>query len=993
MPLAALISVPFLIVFAFFPVLRRLAVRNILRRPRESALVVLGSLLGTAILTGSFVVGDTLESSLRRVAYSNLGPVDEVVTAADPQKAAQALERITALKSPRIDGALPITAMTASVGTVETPRRASPRAQLVELDFAAARTLGGDPDATGIDGATPGPGRAVVTEELADDLDVGAGDGLDVFAFGSTVRLVVDRVIPVHGLAGFQTGFGGRSLNVFVPAGTIAGLQGDASSGEASFGGFGLGSSLGVSGPQRLVAVSNSGGVEDGAGLTGDVTTELEKALTGLDAQVRTAKRDLLDGAEASGRQFSQIFTAMGSFGVIAGILLLVNIFVMLAEERRSELGMLRAVGMRRAWLVAAFSSEGWLYAIAASVLGALLGVVLGNLIAVLASRLFASFPGAGRVDLVFAAKSASIQRGFALGLLISVVTVTITSVRISRFNVIRAIRDIAEVPVHHRGARGLIVGIGSVTLGALWLLASMSSRQPFGMLLAPLLAVAGLVSLAGRLMARRPAISAGALAAIAWGVIGVRFFRESQGNSGIVLFVLQGMVLTASAVILVSQNQELVGAALRRLSGGNHALALRLGLAYPLARRFRTGMTLAMYTLVVFTLTFITVFSHMAFKQIDRVSRAATGGFDVVVTSNPTNPVTAQDIGSRGDVKGVAALQTTFAQFVVPGSDERSGAIMTGFDDGFIALGPPQLQDRGTYASDADAYGAVLKDPGLIIVPQFFPMRGGPFGGGRGGGGPSARSADGGQRRQQRGSFGPPGRRIQIGDQLSMTSPFTGTERKVRVAAIAGGGFSTQGALYGVSGTKTLAGDSVFPAVLYVAAKPGVDADRLAAELSGKFVEKGAQAAALATQAAAAQSAFLGFFGIIRGYLALGLLVGIAGLGVVMVRAVRERRRQIGVLRALGFDASTVRTSFVIESGFVALEGVLMGVGLALVTVYSLIAVSGGFRESGFQFSVPVVSLFLLVLGTLIASLLATAAPSQAAARIRPAVALRMTD
>ena len=38
----------------------------------------------------------------------------------------------------------------------------------------------------------------------------------------------------------------------------------------------------------------------------------------------------------------------MGMFAVAAGILLLVNIFVMLSDERRSQLGMLRAIGMRR---------------------------------------------------------------------------------------------------------------------------------------------------------------------------------------------------------------------------------------------------------------------------------------------------------------------------------------------------------------------------------------------------------------------------------------------------------------------------------------------------------------------------------------------------------------------------------------------------------------------------------------------------------------------
>lgn len=43
------------------------------------------------------------------------------------------------------------------------------------------------------------------------------------------------------------------------------------------------------------------------------------------------------------------------------------------------------------------------------------------------------------------------------------------------------------------------------------------------------------------------------------------------------------------------------------------------------------------------------------------------------------------------------------------------------------------------------------------------------------------------------------------------------------------------------------------------------------------------------------------------QGFLSLGLLIGVAGLSVVLIRAVRERRRAIGVLRALGTSAKVV--------------------------------------------------------------------------------------
>jgi putative ABC transport system permease protein len=119
--------------------------------------------------------------------------------------------------------------------------------------------------------------------------------------------------------------------------------------------------------------------------------------------------------------------------------------------------------------------------------------------------------------------------------------------------------------------------------------------------------------------------------------------------------------------------------------------------------------------------------------------------------------------------------------------------------------------------------------------------------------------------------------------------------------------------------------------------------------------------------------------------------VVGIAGIGVIMVRAVRERRRQVGVLRALGFQSKAVRAAFVVESSFVAVEGVIIGTALALVCTWS-ITLTDAFGDS-MEFRVPFLAIALLMVTTLVFSLMATAAPARAAAKIDPAVALRIAD
>ena len=75
--LAVIASLPFLWLLFRQSTLRQLARRNAVRRPVEALFVVAGSMLGTAIITGSLIVGDTMDRSIRSAAYDQLGPIDE----------------------------------------------------------------------------------------------------------------------------------------------------------------------------------------------------------------------------------------------------------------------------------------------------------------------------------------------------------------------------------------------------------------------------------------------------------------------------------------------------------------------------------------------------------------------------------------------------------------------------------------------------------------------------------------------------------------------------------------------------------------------------------------------------------------------------------------------------------------------------------------------------------------------------------------------------
>ena len=83
---------------------------------------------------------------------------------------------------------------------------------------------------------------------------------------------------------------------------------------------------------------------------------------------------------------------------------------------------------------------------------------------------------------------------------------------------------------------------------------------------------------------------------------------------------------------------------------------------------------------------------------------------------------------------------------------------------------------------------------------------------------------------------------------------------------------------------------------------------------------------------------ASLMFNRLILGFMGLGLVVGVAALGVISARSVVERRQQIGVLRSIGFRRGMVQACFLLESSFVALTAIVVGAALGLLLAFNIV-------------------------------------------------------
>jgi putative ABC transport system permease protein len=185
--------------------------------------------------------------------------------------------------------------------------------------------------------------------------------------------------------------------------------------------------------------------------------------------------------------------------------------------------------------------------------------------------------------------------------------------------------------------------------------------------------------------------------------------------------------------------------------------------------------------------------------------------------------------------------------------------------------------------------------------------------------------------------------------------------------------------------------GDRVRPTVFYFDLAPGVDPRAEARKLESAFLASGLQADSLDQLLEDAVAASWTFNRLIEGFMGLGLIVGVAALGVISARAVVERRQQIGVLRAIGFRRRMIQLSFLLESSFIALTAIVVGTFFGLIVSHTVITdVASQPAYSMVTLHVPWVNLTIVFTVVYLVALATSLAPAIRASRIYPAEALR---
>ncbi|MBV9356495.1 MAG: ABC transporter permease, partial [Chloroflexi bacterium] len=726
----AVVAFALVLVAVSRPLLMRMALRNLPRRPGFAALITLGLTLGTIILSTAFTTGDTMSLSVRTVVAGALGTADEVVfvpsatqpTGFDFAQSIASGNLLTGATSffpasdvdrvQRVLGDDPhVSAVAGAIlapVAVENGAGDAVRAQMnlvaVPIDGPSAIGALESVDRQPLSLAELAPDEVYLNSEAATALGVGAGDTVQLIALEPPVSLRVRAITSLGKLGGGQAA-------LFLPLARAQALLGqpdainqvmianrgsDAERLDASWpltvklrsafadqravqrafraltqpaartviqsAASRLSSPAGdklrllsdeldsttpspqfaalVQDPEVILGIGAT--VPGGLGRAG--ARGSLNALGGRGSfRVMDVQRLAQNQADLWGSAFTDLFVVAGSFSLASGLLLIVLVFSLVALERRTELGVVRAIGGRRADVIALMAIEGALYSLISAVFGLGGGVLLAFGIVGLASGLVEQYG----FELEPSVQGSSLALSFGLGALLTFVTVTLTAWRSSRFSIVSAIRDLPEPAGGSSRLAALVsalltlgIGVGLLELGL-----GRSAALPYAA--GVMLAIVGLALVVRWLLVRlgwrapeRVVFTVAGLVLIGWWAVPgawlVRLHFAVMPRTPDLTF-LAGLGLLLGAVWVIAYNVGLLR--LVRRSGG---VVWRLSVAYTAAHRFRTGLTLAMFGLVVLSLTLAAVLLTATTRAFgDPV--AATGGWDIRAES--TAPPT--DIGS----------------------------------------------------------------------------------------------------------------------------------------------------------------------------------------------------------------------------------------------------------------------------------------------------------------------------------------------------------
>jgi putative ABC transport system permease protein len=416
------------------------ALKGLLGRKLRSALTAFAIVLGVAMISGSFVLTDTLGKSLGQSYSEAYEATDAVISSEEAVDTGDTTTEAPAFAGDVLSKVASLPGVRVAQGTIED------QARLVD---GHNNPIGKSGDAVGVDpsadqslnplklvkGQWPrGDGQIAIDKTSAEKQHFEVGESVGAFADGPVRRYRVSGIVRF----GSVDSVGGATTTVF-----------DLATAQQLFD---------KQGKLDLIRVQAKDGVSD-AELLRQIRPLLS-ATTQVKSAAAQASSDS-DDAQAGTKLVKYFLIGFGGIALFVGSFVIANTLAITVAQRMRELATLRTLGASRRQVLGSVVLEALVVGLVGSIVGLLLGLAIAvGLKAFLAATGF-ELPGGG---IVFAPRTIVVS--LAAGTLIALLASLRPALRATRIEPIAAVREGAVMP-RSRFARYALPASAAVIAGA----------------------------------------------------------------------------------------------------------------------------------------------------------------------------------------------------------------------------------------------------------------------------------------------------------------------------------------------------------------------------------------------------------------------------------------------------------------------------------------------------------------------------------------------
>jgi len=1019
------------------------AIKSIARRPKKNLGTVLAIALGVTLLIGVQVGSIALEQTLADNWYGTVGDTDLAVYNLQnplfPANLSDTIQNTANLQnvnfiSERLD--LSLTFYFEKDGLLQKDVEVQGlQPQHIDDLGGFYTTDGSQLSATILDT----PNTVLINEYLANQKGVTIGDTIrtsmaDGKGGSSSLQLTVKGIVdPAKGQAR-QDFFGDTPIAytniVTLQSGLDPSMQDYVTQLNFQFSGV----------DRSIGALDIKAGSFPGKSIIRDNLEAVEQILSDVGGSYRVYSARI-QVAEAIDSNVAGITSTLDLFVVILnliGLLLIINVQAMGLDDRRYQTAVLRAMGSDRRQIFAVFLTESAMLGMIGSLIGVGLGIGYGNFIMNTIAGIF-GLPASGMQG-VFS--GSLLLTAMIFGVALAVITAAVPAWFAASRSITAELRGIEIEQVEGRSIKVAILGLATLiggllaaqNVGKFWTDAAWTSFEDTTTILLALgLSIFG----AGLLLSyinKRLGYNMAGLTIYGLALYALfdrlELITEGNGNNWLTIIMLY---LVLGVVMIVVVNFDLFMKGLDVVLSLNPKIRAisQVSTRSMIAKKGRLAMVFSILTLVLVLNIFIAISAHSITESNVNAYDVRSRGVDIVINSDVPNAQIEQVVEQIDGVQQVYAFRSYFGPFFSEDPSAYSAEQLTSFLDfrRVVEVNQSTINPSGTWEGPDDllfhtfrvnditvdgveyhhklnldrqekdqlsksllnqffdnsnvTYQAEVEDTagnivntetrtGQMIIGDFF--------------------SDFYQDLYFQDKSGQVINTYSVGSQFSMMGDFEMVSGALMVtpelfAQLPGADMVKEPNLFLVKSTvgyfeqdKAVALAQQIETALNNLNDPN--------SLSSKEgVLLGATTRIVSEEVQALWENEAAFWDFLNIFSALGLIIGALGMIIIAIRSVAERTREIGMMRAIGFQRRSVVFTVGLELMFVSAVGLIAGL------------INGYFMVSAFlslllevPASYPVPLLILYVLGVVFMAILAGLLPGIRASRVPPSEALRYT-